>query len=212
MFSGIVEQVGTVERVEPDPAGIRIAIRSGFDRTPAPGESVSVCGVCLTVERSSGSVFEAVAVPETIAKTTLGSFRRGSHVNLERALRVGDPLGGHWVQGHVDAVAPVVSVRREGADVRVGVEIPAALRGYVAAKGSIAFDGVSLTVAALEGPVATVALVPYTLEHTIASEYSKGVSVNLEVDLVARYLERLLAAREESPAATERVPLPGRTT
>lgn len=212
MFSGIVERIGTVERAEREPVGFRLGIRSGLEPTPAPGESISVSGVCLTVERASGGVFEAVAVPETIAKTTLGALRPGSHVNLERALRVGDPLGGHWVQGHVDAVAPVVSVRREGADVRVGVEIPPALRPFVAAKGSIAFDGISLTVASLEGPVATVALVPYTLEHTIASEYRKGASVNLEVDLVARYLERLLAARGESPAAAGEAPLTGRVT
>lgn len=211
MFSGIVEQVGTVERAEAEPAGFRLAIRAAFEPPPAPGESVSVSGVCLTVERASGGVFEAVAVPETIAKTTLGSLRRGSRVNLERALRVGDPLGGHWVQGHVDAVAPVVSVRRDGADVRVGVEIPPGLRPFVAAKGSISFDGISLTVASIEGPVATVALVPYTLEHTIASEYTKGASVNLEVDLVARYLERLLAARGEFPAAAAEAPLRGRT-
>lgn len=211
MFSGIVEGVGTVERAEKEAAGYRLAIRSGFTRAPTPGESISVSGVCLTVERAEGGIFEAVAVPETIAKTTLGSLRRGSHVNLERALRVGDPLGGHWVQGHVDAVATVVAVRREGADVRVGVGLPPGLRPYVAAKGSIAIDGVSLTVAALEGAIATVALVPYTLEHTIASEYAEGASVNLEVDLVARYLERLLAARGWIPPVPDDAPLSGRT-
>jgi riboflavin synthase alpha subunit len=171
-----------------------------------------VNGVCLTVERAPGGVFEAVAVPETIAKTNLGALRPGSRVNLERALRVGAPLGGHWVQGHVDATARVVSVRRDGADVRVAVDLPPALRPYVAAKGSIAIDGVSLTVAALDGAVATVALVPYTLEHTIASEYTKGASVNLEVDLVARYLERLLAARGLLPGMAQDAPVSGRTS
>jgi riboflavin synthase len=211
VFSGIVEGVGAVERAERDATGLRLAIRAEFGPGLAQGESIAVNGVCLTVERAAGRVFEAFAVPETLDKTTLGGLSAGGRVNLERALRVGDPLGGHWVQGHVDAVAPVVSVRRDGSDVRVGVELPPSLRAYVARKGSIAIDGVSLTVAALEGPVAVVALIPYTLEHTIASDYREGAQVNLEVDLVARYLERLLAERgwAGSPAGEE--PVPGRS-
>jgi riboflavin synthase len=201
MFSGIVERIGTVERAEAGARGLSLAIGTDFDRGTSPGESIAVNGVCLTVERSKGGLFEVVAVPETTAKTTLGALRAGGRVNLERALRVGDPLGGHWLQGHVDAVARIASVRREGADVRVGVEIPDPLLPYVAMKGSISFDGVSLTVAGLEGPVASVALIPYTLGHTIASDYREGDRVNLEVDLVARYLERLLATgRWEAPS------------
>jgi riboflavin synthase len=188
---------------------VRLLIRAPLRRPLEAGESISVSGVCLTVERAREDAFQAVAVPETIAKTTLGSLRRGGRVNLERALRVGDPLGGHWVQGHVDAVARVVRAQREGADVRVGVEVPPGLLPFVAMKGSIAIDGVSLTVAGLDGAVASVALIPYTLEHTIASEYVDGTSVNLEVDLVARYLERLLSAR--GAPEPERAPLPGRT-
>jgi riboflavin synthase len=211
MFSGIVEGVGTVERAVREAAGTRLAIRAGLVRPLSAGESISVSGVCLTVERAAGGVFEAVAVPETLAKTTLGGLSTGGRVNLERALRVGDPLGGHWVQGHVDAVARVVAAEREGADVRVGVEVPAALLPFVAMKGSIAIDGVSLTVAGLEGAVASVALIPYTLEHTIASEYAKGTFVNLEVDLVARYLERLLSARGTSSPEPDRTPLSGRS-
>lgn len=198
MFSGIVSRVGTVERVETVPAGTRLAIRSGFQPDPEPGASVAVNGVCLTVERVEGGVFEATAIPETIARTTLGALRPGARVNLERALRVGDELGGHWVQGHVDGVANVVAVTRERDGVRVGIEAPEALRRFVAMKGSIAVDGVSLTVASWEEPVFEVALIPYTLENTIASEYRKGTRVNLEADLIARYLERLLAA--EAPA------------
>ena len=206
MFSGIVERVGVVERADSGMHGLRLAVRADFDREVSPGESIAVSGVCLTVERSSGGVFEVVAVPETTAKTTLGSLRAGGRVNLERALRIGDPLGGHWVQGHVDAVAEIVLVRHEGADVRVGVEVPEPLRPYVAMKGSITFDGVSLTVAELAGSVASVALIPYTLSHTIASEYREGGRVNLEVDLVARYLERLLAARGWAPSDMEDEP------
>jgi riboflavin synthase len=136
-------------------------------------------------------VLHASAVPETLRRTTLGRLDTGARVNLERALRVGDELGGHWVQGHVDAVARVRSMRRMGQDVLLRVEIPESLRRYVAEKGSVALDGISLTVASWEDPCATLALVPYTLEHTIASEYEEGRDVNLEVDLIARYLERL---------------------
>jgi riboflavin synthase len=210
MFSGIVERVGDVTRAERDATGLRLAVHTGFDRPLAAGESIAVNGVCLTIERASAGVFEAFAIPETLDKTNLGSLRAGSRVNLERALRVGDPLGGHWVQGHVDAVASVVSVRRDGPDVRVGVELPVALRPFVAPKGSIAIDGVSLTVAALDGPVVVVALIPYTLEHTISSDYREGSRANLEVDLVARYLDRLLAARGLLPAAAGDAPLTGR--
>jgi len=195
MFSGIVERVGTTEGVERAAGGTRLKIRSGFERDPAPGESVAVNGVCLTVERASSGIMEAVVVEETLRRTTLGSLGAGQRVNLERAVRVGDPLGGHWVQGHVDAVASIRAVSRDPEDVRVEIEIPAPLRRYVAEKGSLAVDGVSLTVAAFRDPVAVVALVPYTLSHTIASEYTPGGRVNLEIDIVARYLERLLEAR-----------------
>jgi len=192
MFSGIVERLGRVESMERDPSGgAKLRIRAEFDLPPAPGASVAVNGVCLTVEGVTEGVFHASAVPETLRRTTLGFLATGARVNLERALRVGDELGGHWVQGHVDAVARVQEVRRQGRDVLVRVEIPESLRRYVAEKGSVALDGISLTVASWEDPCATLALVPYTLEHTIASEYEEGRDVNLEVDLIARYLERL---------------------
>jgi riboflavin synthase len=196
MFSGIVERLGRVESVERDASGgARLLIRAGFPTAPDPGASVAVNGVCLTVERYADGVMHATAVPETLRRTNLGRLGTGSAVNLERALRVGDELGGHWVQGHVDATARVHSVRRSGADVVVEVEIPAPLRRYIAAKGSLTLDGASLTVAAWEEPRAAVALVPYTLTHTIASEYHEGSDVNLEVDLLARYLERLADSR-----------------
>jgi riboflavin synthase len=192
MFSGIVERLGRVESLEGDASGgLRLRIRAGFEPPPSPGASVAVNGVCLTVERAEEGLFQASAVPETLRRTKIGRLAPGARVNLERALRVGDELGGHWVQGHVDAVARVQSVRRIGQDVLVGVEIPHPLRRFVAEKGSVALDGISLTVASWEDPCATLALVPYTLEHTIASEYEEGRDVNLEVDLIARYLERL---------------------
>ena len=192
MFSGIVERVGRVEAVERQGG---LVIRTGFEAPPDSGASVAVNGVCLTVERAREGVIHATAVPETLRRTTLGKLVPGGRVNLERALRVGDEIGGHWVSGHVDAVARIASVRRTGSEVLVSIEIPSTLLPYVAVKGSITLDGISLTVAACEGTRAVVALVPYTLEHTIASEYEEGTEVNLEVDLLARYLERLALAR-----------------
>jgi len=154
-----------------------------------------VNGVCLTVERADARSFEATAVRETLDKTTLGALEAGSRVNLERALRVGQTLGGHWLQGHVDATAAVRGVDRDAGQVRLQVEIPEACRRFVARKGSIAIDGTSLTVADWADPIAEIAIVPFTLEHTIASSYAPGTRVNLEVDLIARYLDRLLEAR-----------------
>ena len=211
MFSGIVERVGTVERADRSASGLRLSIAAGFEpgSDPARGASVSVNGVCLTVERAEGGRFEAVAVGETLRVTTIGALRAGDRVNLERALRVGDEVGGHWVQGHVDGVGRVTAVGRDAGDVRVTIEVPEALRRFVASKGSITVDGVSLTVAVWEDPRLTVALVPHTLRLTTASEYEPGRLVNLESDLVARTLERLLEARgllERGSAGT----LPGR--
>jgi len=197
MFSGIVERVGIVERAERAASGLRLSIAGGFEPVSAvaPGASVSVNGVCLTVERMEEGRFEAVAVAETLRVTTLGALRAGDRVNLERALRVGDEVGGHWVQGHVDGVGRVTAMRRESGDARVTIEAPEALRRFVARKGSITVDGISLTVAAWADPLLTIALVPHTLERTTASEYEPGRLVNLESDLVARTLERLLEAR-----------------
>lgn len=194
MFSGIVTAIGAVQRTSSVPGGVALAIAtgSGWASEPEPGASVAVNGVCLTVERAAGGIFEVTAVPETMALTTLGSLAAGARVNLERALRVGDELGGHWVQGHVDGVGTVRSVARDRDGVRVAIEAPEPLRRFIALKGSIAVDGVSLTVAACDPSRFTVALIPFTLEHTIASDYREGTRVNLEADLIARYLERLV--------------------
>jgi riboflavin synthase len=195
VFSGIVERVGMVERVATESGSRRLAIAAPFDAPLHPGESVAVNGVCLTVERADARSFEATAVRETLDKTTLGALEAGSRVNLERALRVGQTLGGHWLQGHVDATAAVRGVDRDAGQVRLQVEIPEACRRFVARKGSIAIDGTSLTVADWADPIAEISIVPFTLEHTIASSYAPGIRVNLEVDLIARYLDRLLEAR-----------------
>lgn len=201
MFSGIVERKGVVESRGSEASGVRFRIRADFEKDPAPGASVAVNGVCLTVERAAGGRVEFVAVDETLRRTNLGDLEAGAAVNLERALRVGDEIGGHWVQGHVDGLGQVTRVAPSPDDVRVTVEVPEPLRRYVAEKGSITVDGVSLTVAAWDGRRLTVALVPYTLDKTTASGWRPGTRVNLEVDVVARYLDRLLAAREGDPRA-----------
>jgi len=169
---------------------------------PAPGQSVAVNGVCLTVDRVDADQLEFVAVPETLSRTTLGSLHAGSRVNLERALRVGDELGGHWVQGHVDGVGTIAAVDRAEDGVRVAIEAPEGIRRFLAEKGSVTVDGMSLTVAAWRSPVFTVALIPYTLENTTAPDYRAGMRVNLESDLIARYLEGLIAVAAESPGGS----------
>jgi riboflavin synthase alpha subunit len=195
VFSGIVQAIGVVEAVTPVDGARRLRIAAPLGRVPAPGDSIAVNGVCLTVERADPHGFEVTAVAETLRATTLETLVTGRRVNLEPALRVGDPLGGHWVLGHVDAVARVLSVVRGSGETRVVIEVPARLRRYVAPKGSVTMDGVSLTVASWSDPVAEVALVPFTLDHTTLGALAPEDEVNLEADLVARYLDRLLESR-----------------
>jgi len=196
VFSGIVQAVGVVEAITSTGGARRLRIGAALPRVPTPGESVAVEGVCLTVERADERGFEVTAIEETLRATTLARLTEGARVNLEPALRVGDPLGGHWVLGHVDAVARVRAVERRSGETRVSIEIPPPLQRYVARKGSVTLDGVSLTVASWADAAAEVALVPYTLEHTTLGTLAPGDGVNLEVDMVARYLDRLLDARE----------------
>ena len=200
MFSGIIARIGVLEESRREATGQRLVVRADLGRAPEPGESLAVNGVCLTVERADAARFEVVAVEETLRRTTLGALVPGARLNLESALRAGDPIGGHWVQGHVDGVGTVRGVERAGSDVRLAAEIPDSIRRFVAVKGSLAVDGVSLTVADWDEPCAVLALVPYTLAHTIASEYAPGRKVNLEVDILARYLDRLLETREAHTA------------
>jgi len=197
MFTGIVREVGTVESVESVAGGgARLRVRApGTAASTATGDSVSVAGVCLTaIEVADGSIaFDAV--PETLAHTTLGALERGARANLEAALRAGDSMGGHVVQGHVDGVAMVVSLVPEGDGARLTVELPETLAHLAAEKGSIALDGVSLTVAALDGARAEIALVPHTVAETTLGALAPGDRVNLETDILARQVERLLEAR-----------------
>lgn len=188
MFTGIIEGTGRVTACGRAGADVRLRIEAPFLEEPRRGESVATDGVCLTVVAGGAGWFEAIASPETLSRTTLGRLSRGDRVNLERPLRVGDRLGGHLVQGHVDAVAIVESSRPEGSGRRVRIGIPAGLQDLIVMKGSIAVDGVSLTVAARLPQAFEVALIPETLAITRLSEYAAGTRVNLEVDMMGRYV------------------------
>lgn len=196
MFTGLIESLGRVRRVVPSAGATRLAIETELEvAAMRDGESVAVDGVCLTVARRSGKVFEAEAVAETLDHTTLRGLRAGDPVHLERSLAVGDRLGGHLVQGHVDAVAKVIALRRRGHDVRLEVTLPKPLRGLVAQKGSIALHGVSLTVSAVKSRSFVVALIPETLARTKLGGLRPGDGVNVEADVIARYLEALMRER-----------------
>jgi len=189
VFTGIVREVGRVEAVEERGESVRLVVRAPETAAgTAVGDSVALAGVCLTaVEVVDGTVaFDAV--PETLRRSTLGRLEAGGGVNVEPALRAGEPLGGHIVQGHVDGVGRIRRVDDDG----IEVEAPAEVIRYCVEKGSIAVDGVSLTVAALEGGTFSIALVPHTLAATTLGQLEPGVPVNLEVDVLAKYVDRLL--------------------
>ena len=193
MFTGIIEELGRVAVVEPRPDGRRFWIEAPrVVADAAIGDSIACCGCCLTVVQLDGARFAVEAVPETLRCTTLGEWREGDPVNLERSLRLEQRLGGHLVQGHVDGAGTVTAVRDEGDGRRVSLALPAGLRRFVAFKGSLGVDGVSLTVAALTDDGCEIAYIPHTLSVTTAGNYVAGRRVNLEVDLLARYLARLL--------------------
>jgi riboflavin synthase len=195
MFTGLVETTGRVERLEKrgDEARLRIAVP--FAAELERGESVAVDGVCLTAVGKGRTWFEAVVSPETLSRTTLGLRMQGDRVNLERALLAGDRMGGHIVQGHVDGVGIVETIRTEGSGRRVGIRYPGVLADFIVMKGSIAVDGVSLTVAARGERSFEAALIPETLEVTRLGDYAPGTPVNLEVDTVGRYVVEYLRTR-----------------
>jgi riboflavin synthase len=192
MFTGIVREVGTV--VEFD--GSRIALEAPETAAGAAvGDSVAVAGTCLTVVEAGEGRLAFDVVRETLSRTALGGLEPGGSVNLEPSLRVGDQLGGHVVQGHVDAVGSVRSVVPEGDGRRVWIDAPASVLGYCIEKGSIAVDGVSLTVAALDDDGFEIALIPHTLAVTTLGRLEPGDTVNLEADVLGKVVERLIAAR-----------------
>jgi len=202
MFTGLVEETGVVERIEERPAGRRfwIGARRVLEDT-REGDSIAVSGCCLTAVAVEPGRFAVEAVPETLSCTTLGGWRAGERVNLERALRLDQRVGGHLVQGHVDGVGEVRAVVPEGDGRRLALLLPAPLARFVASKGSLAVDGVSLTVAACDATGCEIALIPHTLAVTAAGDYAPGRRVNLEVDLIARYVARLLDEAGVRPGA-----------
>lgn len=197
MFTGIVETVGTVALVEPEEGGIRLGIRApDLVGELAAGDSICVDGVCQTVTEVMPPVFAVQAVRTTLSRTTLGELDEGRRVNLERAVRAGQPLGGHLVQGHVDAVAEITGVEPVGETVFVRARLPEEVWRVTVLHGSLALDGVSLTVNTLKGSIAEVAVIPYTWENTNFSRLSVGDRANVEADLIGKYVARLLAPYE----------------
>jgi riboflavin synthase len=194
MFTGIIQAVGKIAAIEQKGGDARLRIDTGgLDMSNVnTGDSIAVSGVCLTAVEHSASGFVADVSGETLSRTTLGQRRPGDAVNLEKALTLSTPLGGHLVSGHVDGVGTVISREAEGRSVRFGFQAPDALARYIAEKGSICVDGVSLTVNAVNGAQFEVNIVPHTLAQTTLDGLQPGSKVNVEVDLLARYLERLM--------------------
>lgn len=197
MFTGIITDIGTVVRVE-QRGDRRLTIRCGYDMAGvAIGASIACSGVCLTVVAKDADSFSVDASGETLARTSAGSWREGTRLNLERALKLGDELGGHIVTGHVDAVGTVVGVCPEGGSYRVGIEVPASIAPFIAEKGSVTVDGVSLTVNAMRdqpdgGAQFALNIIPHTWGVTTLGEFSgPGRTVNIEIDVLARYLSRM---------------------
>jgi len=207
VFTGIVRELGTVVSCEGGSGGRTLAVRAaGTAARTQVGDSVAINGVCLTAALVGGDLLSFHAVDETLGRSTIGDLRTGARVNVEPALRAGEPFGGHYVQGHVDAVGSVQSVEAEGEGLRVFVEAPEAVLRYCVEKGSITVDGVSLTVAELADDAFGVALVPHTIEATTLSALRPGQRVNLEADVLAKYVERLLALPDTARSRTAEPP------
>ena len=197
MFTGIIESIGHVAAIEPRGGDVRMTIESGggYLIDVNLGDSVAVSGICLTVGEKTPTGFFADLSVETLQATSSGTWMTGRRVNLEKALTPSKPLGGHMVSGHVDGVGTLVEMHEDARSWRLRFEAPAELAKYIARKGSITIDGISLTVNDVEGRCFGVNIIPHTLSHTTLGDLKQGAAVNLEVDLIARYLERLLAAR-----------------
>jgi riboflavin synthase len=210
MFTGIVQSMGRVARLEPRGGDVRLVVdtagaeRGAFDLADVhAGDSIAVSGVCLTVVALSAHDFSADVSNETLALTSLRQLKPGDVVNLEKALRLADRLGGHLVSGHVDGLGKVVSVTPDGRSQRWSFEVPPALSRYIAAKGSVCIDGVSLTVNEVSAQRFGVNLIPHTIEHTTFHARRVGDAVNIEVDVIARYTERLLSSSAETSRLDE---------
>ena len=199
MFTGIIEALGTIAAIDTEGGDKRMRFAAaGYLQGVSLGDSIAVNGVCLTATSMTDDGFSADLSVETLTATTAAGWQVGEAVNLEKALTLGKPLGGHWVSGHVDGLATLVRRVEEARSWRLQFEAPAALARYIARKGSVTLDGVSLTVNDVSANTFTVNIVPHTQEMTTISGWDVGQRINLEVDVVARYLERLLSARDDA--------------
>lgn len=202
MFTGIITDVGTVVSAE-QRGDLRLQVRCGYDMANVDlGASIACSGVCLTVVDKGADWFAVDVSAETVSRTASDFWREGARMNLERALKIGDELGGHFVTGHVDGVAEVVGVCPEGGSARIGIRAPAAIAAFLAPKGSVTLDGVSLTVNdvrdANDGTADfSVNIIPHTGQHTTLGAIAQGRQLNVEIDVLARYLDRMLAARAQ---------------
>jgi len=196
MFTGLVEEVGTVRSLRREGDSVVLSVGADVVRDGLTlGDSVSVDGACLTVTALDPDGFQVGLAPETLRRTALEDVHEGSLVNLERAVRVGDRMGGHYVQGHVDATARIVDFRPEADSLVVSFDVPESIAPYIVEKGFVAVDGISLTVTERAGSRFSVALVAYTRDHVALADKEPGQRVNIEVDILAKYVESLLAAR-----------------
>ena len=195
MFTGLIADLGTIESIEASGDGATLAIRTRLAGELAEGDSVAVNGVCLTATRIAGGAFHTQAMNETLRRSSLGAMGPGETVNLELALRAGDRLGGHVVQGHVDGTGTVAAIRAEGFSRVLELDVEPDLARYLVEKGSVAIDGVSLTVSTLRDDGFAVSLIPETLKRTNLGSLREGVPVNIEVDILAKHVERLMGAR-----------------
>jgi riboflavin synthase len=204
MFTGLIEAIGEVVEVQPTAEGFRVRLTSGIAPELAAGDSLAVNGVCLTVVSADAEGIHADISPETARVSALGALRRGSLVNLERPLRADARLGGHFVQGHVDATGTIEDLRPEGDSFWLTVRFPPLLAPYIVRKGSITIDGISLTVAGVDDRHLDVQIIPYTWEHTTLSQAKKGDTVNIEVDILGKYVVRVaeLAGLTTNPPTT----------
>ena len=203
MFTGLIEELGQVAAISPAREGLSLLVEAlSIGAECAVGDSVAVNGVCLTVEQVTGSRLLFHVGAETVQRSTVAGWQAGTPVNLERALATGQRMGGHFVQGHVDCVSELIKRDPPAETIYFTFSLPAQWRPFVAEKGSIAVDGISLTVTEVTGETFSVALIPYTLAHTNLAQLSASAQVNLEVDIIAKYVYNMLNRSDESPEST----------
>lgn len=202
MFTGLVEATGQVDTVRASPDGGRLRIRTPIGAELQPGDSIAVNGVCLTALDPDAGGFSADVSPVTLAVTSLGGFAAGRLVNLERPVRADSRMGGHFVLGHVDATGRIVELREDGEAWRLVVAIPESMAALVIPKGSVTVDGISLTVAAIDGHHIVMQIIPFTFAHTALAKAASGDAVNLEFDVLGKYVLRAIAVRDAAAGAT----------